>query len=405
MGDDVLLVELAALAPDGTPRALHDEGTWRRTGPGLPPPSPDSAFILLDFEPTRAAVEHFSRFATVRDAWHPDGPRTHAEIAAGHFPETFAAWLAGFPPDTLIELAPELAAFAQAPTRATFALDLTPGDESGIDWFDVRVTLRAEDTTLTPAEIALLQAARGRFVRLAGRGWRRLVLEDSPAIQEKLARLGLDPATAAAETAREPLRFHALQLADDTLRDALPEKLWARVRERSAALRASPPPRLPAGLVADLRPYQHEGFHFLSFLSENHFGGVLADDMGLGKTLQTLAWLLSLADSVGGRRPRADRPFRVLVVCPKSVVVNWQLETARFAPSLTTTAFTSALVAPVSASRMPESKSHLPGPAPVAQLAALNSHLLIANYTQLRLHATALTAETWDAVILDEGQN
>ena len=390
-GNEVLIPELTALAPDGTPRALYNEGTWRRTGPGLPPPPPDSAFILLDFEPTRAAVEQFHFLPTFRDAWHPDGPRNHVEINAGNFPETFSAWLAGFPPNTLIELAPELAAFAQAPTRAHFAIDLTPGDETGIDWFDVRVTLRAEDTTLTPEEIALLHAARGRFVRLAGHGWRRLTLEDSAAAQQKLARLGLDPATATAETAREPLRFHALQLADESLRDTLPEKLWAQVRERSAALRASPPPTIPAGLVADLRPYQHEGFHFLAFLSENHFGGVLADDMGLGKTLQALAWLLWLSDTRSRERERVDRPFRALIICPKSVVVNWQLETARFAPSLTTTAFTSTLVKPAAKS----------GP----QLSTLNSQLLVANYTQLRLQAEAFASESWDAVILDEGQN
>jgi hypothetical protein len=386
-GDDVLLVELAALAPDGTPRAIHDDDTWRRSGPGLPPPPPDAAFLILDFEPTRAALAAFHRLPLLRDPWHPAGPRTHAEVGSPHFPEQFAAWLAGFPPETLIELAPELAAFAQAPTRAHFAIDLTPGDESGIDWFDVRVTLRAEDTTLTPAEIALLQAARGRFVRLAGRGWQRLEVSDSPATQEKLARLGLDPATAAAETGREPLRFHALQLADEALRDALPEKLWAQVRARSAALRALPPPTTPPGLVAELRPYQHEGFHFLSFLSENRFGGILADDMGLGKTLQTLAWLLALAG-----QPRGDKPFRALVVCPKSVVVNWQLETARFAPALTTTAFTPALVTPASDGSD-------------SQLSPLGSQLLVANYTQLRLHAEAFASEAWDAVILDEGQN
>jgi hypothetical protein len=398
-GDDVLLVELAALAPDGTPRALLDGDTWRRSGPGLPPPSPDAAFLILDFEPTRAALLQFTQLPTVHAAWHPAGPRRHTEITTPSFPETFSAWLAGFPPNTLIELAPELAAFAAAPTRAHFAIDLTPGAETGIDWFDVRVTLRAEDTTLTPAEIAILHGARGRFVRLPGHGWRRLIVDDSTATQEKMARLGLDPATAAAETAREPLRFHALQLADESLRDALPEKLWAHVRERSAALRASPAPTLPAGLVADLRPYQHEGFHFLAFLAENNFGGVLADDMGLGKTLQTLAWLLHLSAlklklpaSTGGPAATA-KPFRVLVVCPKSVMVNWQLETARFAPVLTTTAFTSALLTPTSAS------------ASGAQLAALNAQLLVANYTQLRLYADAFAAESWDAVILDEGQN
>ena len=114
--------------------------------------------------------------------------------------------------------------------------------------------------------------------------------------------------------------------------------------------------------------------------------------MGLGKTLQTLAWLLALA-----ARPRlGKKPFRVLVVCPKSVVVNWQLETARFAPALTTAAFTSALVVP-STSGSPSASG--------SKLSALRSQLLITNYTQLRLNADALASQSWDAVILDEGHN
>ena len=127
--------------------------------------------------------------------------------------------------------------------------------------------------------------------------------------------------------------------------------------------------------------------------------------MGLGKTLQTLAWLLHLS-ALKPKRPTSSRAsaaksFRVLVVCPKSVMVNWQLETARFAPSLTTTAFTSALLTP---------KPETPNPKPSARssgspLSALGTHLLIANYAQLRLYADAFAAESWDAVILDEGQN
>lgn len=395
---EVLHVELFALTPDGTPRARWDGADWNRSGPNLPPPGPENAFLILDFEPTRAAVKQWQRLSLFHDSWYPGGARFTAEINSPSFPETFAAWIAGFSPETSIELGKELAALVQAPTRAHFALDLTPRADGAIDWFDVRVTLRAEDTTLTPEEIALLHSARGRFVRLTGRGWRRLSLDNSAATQEKLSRLGLDPAIAARETGREPLRFHALQLADDALRDTLPEKLWQQVRERSARLRALPAPDVPAGLTADLRPYQHEGFHFLSFLSENNFGGVLADDMGLGKTLQTLAWLLALAVRHGG-----DQPFRVLVVCPKSVVVNWQLETARFAPGLKTSAFTTALL-----TATPPKGDLSPAGAALTtprQLARLPSQLLIANYAQLRLHADAFASITWDAVVLDEGQN
>ena len=83
----------------------------------------------------------------------------------------------------------------------------------------------------------------------------------------------------------------------------------------------------PAGLRATLRDYQLQGLNWMQFLREYELGGILADDMGLGKTVQTLAHIL-----VEKREGRLDRPC--LVVCPTSVVPNWQAEAARFAPEL-----------------------------------------------------------------------
>ena len=73
---------------------------------------------------------------------------------------------------------------------------------------------------------------------------------------------------------------------------------WTRdVRGLLDADSTEPPPA-PAGLAAHLRPYQLEGYGWLSFLWDHRLGGVLADDMGLGKTLQTLA-LLCRAQEAG----------------------------------------------------------------------------------------------------------
>ena len=76
-----------------------------------------------------------------------------------------------------------------------------------------------------------------------------------------------------------------------------------------------------AGFAGELRPYQRRGLGWLRFLDRLGLGGCLADDMGLGKTATTLAHLL-------------DRPGPHLVVCPLSVVHNWEHESARFTPSL-----------------------------------------------------------------------
>ncbi len=85
---------------------------------------------------------------------------------------------------------------------------------------------------------------------------------------------------------------------------------------------------LPASKEFDgtLRPYQSRGLAWLSFLRQWGFGACLADDMGLGKTPQTLAFIQRYWEE-NGKRP-------VLVVCPTSVMGNWQKEAAHFTPNL-----------------------------------------------------------------------
>src|SRR5204863_8241160 len=117
--------------------------------------------------------------------------------------------------------------------------------------------------------------------------------------------------------------------AHDAGRKSLPEQQVAQIQRRASELKARVAPAIPAGIKADLRPYQVDGFHFLAYLSENRFGGILADDMGLGKTLQALTWLAWLRQ----REPDAATKAS-LVVCPKSVMDNWRAEAERFAPGL-----------------------------------------------------------------------
>ncbi|MCB1955432.1 MAG: SWIM zinc finger family protein, partial [Rhodocyclaceae bacterium] len=105
------------------------------------------------------------------------------------------------------------------------------------------------------------------------------------------------------------------------------QALLDRWLERMRALGAVAPVASPAGLQAELRPYQRDGLAWLQHLRHTGLAGILADDMGLGKTVQVLAHLL-LEQEAG----RLDRP--VLVVVPTSLVFNWRAEAARFAPSL-----------------------------------------------------------------------
>lgn len=94
---------------------------------------------------------------------------------------------------------------------------------------------------------------------------------------------------------------------------------------------------VPDSLKNVMRSYQKSGFLWLKTLRENGFGGILADDMGLGKTLQVISLLLSeQQDYNSGEKERR----RSLVVCPASLVYNWQKEIERFAPELVTATVT-----------------------------------------------------------------
>lgn len=142
---------------------------------------------------------------------------------------------------------------------------------------------------------------------------------------------------------------------------------------------------LPAGLKAELRPYQAEGFNWLAFLWEHGLGGILADDMGLGKTLQTLA-LLAHAREQDARRGEPRRPF--LVVAPTSVVPNWLSEAARFTPGLRAVA-------------VPDTTAK--SKVPLAELTA-DADVVITSYAVFRLDFSSYRALEWDGLILDEAQ-
>jgi superfamily II DNA or RNA helicase len=139
----------------------------------------------------------------------------------------------------------------------------------------------------------------------------------------------------------------------------------------------------PADLVGSLRPYQERGLAWLHAMAAIGLGGCLADDMGLGKTVQTIAFLLSRrAASPADRRP-------TLIVCPTSVLGNWERELARFAPTL------------------PVLRHHGWGRAREARaLAEAEPHaVVITTYGLLRRDVDVLGAIEWGVVVLDEAQN
>ena len=292
------------------------------------------------------------------------------------FAETFVPFLKAQPPGTRIELRGELASFQNAEVAGKIRLEAS---EDGMDWFNLQVIVDVNDVTLSKAEIKLLLDAKGKWVRLDKKGWRKLEFTLSKEEDEELARLGLTPH----ELTSEPQRLHALQLADKASRKFLPAETCDRIERRVTELQTRVTPELPAEIQATLRPYQLEGFHFLAYLSTNRFGGILADDMGLGKTLQTLAWLAWLRNSSLNSQPSTINPS--LVVCPKSVSDNWRAEAEHFYPTLKVRVWHAG-----------DLKSF------TGMLHTADLHVL--NYSQLRVVGEDLVREKFHVVILDEGQ-
>jgi len=303
-------------------------------------------------------------------------------------PELFVSWLKSLPPEIEVLLDPELATLRNTPVSGSVSLDVA---EAGIDWFDLKVMLNVSDSTLTPEELKLLLNARGGYVRLGKKGWRRLQFNLTHEDDDQLARLGLD----ARDFSAEPQRFHALQLADDAAKKFLAPERIEKIQRRVSELKTRVAPPLPPAIHAEMRSYQTDGFHFLSYLTANRFGGVLADDMGLGKTLQTLAWLAWLRDGGTGVPPvRSDennsrgqdpRATASLVVCPKSVMDNWRSEAERFYPGLRVHLWRGEGADELSAARQ-------------------ESELIVINYAQLRALSPDIARLQWQAVILDEAQ-
>jgi SNF2 family DNA or RNA helicase len=139
----------------------------------------------------------------------------------------------------------------------------------------------------------------------------------------------------------------------------------------------------PRSLQATLRPYQRYGYSWLDFLRRWGMGACLADDMGLGKTIQTISMLLREKEEQG------SLPGPVLLICPTSVVANWEREVHNFAPTLTT-------VQHQGSDRLREN-------AFINQVHTVD--MVLTSYAIARRDADMLEQVDWFGIVLDEAQN
>jgi len=248
---------------------------------------------------------------------------------------------------------------------------------SGIDWLAVSAEWEAEGMRLSKADLERLAAATGRFVKLPDSGWVELDVDATQNAHEAMADLGVDGLTANAT--RIGLE-QAAHLDDDDFTRFADSPAAQALRERIKEFKGVPAIPLPAGLKAELRPYQQEGFDFLCHLASVKLGGILADDMGLGKTLQALAWLAWLKER-NGKNPKPS-----LVICPASVLHNWRREAEKFTPGM------KVLVLESGAARH-NLRKQIP-----------QHDLIVTNYALLRRDLEELQKFAFHAVILDEAQ-
>jgi len=163
----------------------------------------------------------------------------------------------------------------------------------------------------------------------------------------------------------------------------------------------------PETFHGELRPYQVRGFSWLTFLKQFGLGACLADDMGLGKTIQFIALLLHErrskqkpstknrsapprgADKMSALQPVSETLRPTLLICPTSVVGNWQKEIQRFAPSL-------RVMIHHGAERLSEK---------AFGKEAAEHDVVISTYALAHRDEATLKTMQWDSLVLDEAQN
>ena len=251
---------------------------------------------------------------------------------------------------------------------------------SGQRWFEVNFSF--EDTNgskLDPAEIHLALRKGESFIERGG----RTILLDSEAVQslhdvfsDCSTSDGSAPGSFRVDSLYGPYLKTSLDVLDGVDVEAPPS--WRDQAERLAPSLNRTPAPIDAVNAARLRPYQVSGVNWLYTLSRSGFCGILADEMGLGKTIQALVWIQALLGE-GGAAP-------VLIVCPTSLVENWQEEAARFTPGIRALALTGA-------------ERH-------AWWEQLDSYqMLITSYSLMRRDIEHYEQREFLAVVLDEAQH
>ncbi|GAC1706628.1 MAG: hypothetical protein NVS9B7_16480 [Flavisolibacter sp.] len=244
---------------------------------------------------------------------------------------------------------------------------------SHTDWFDAKVDIVFGDQKVSVAEVKKALANKQQFVELND-GTLGILPE------EWLKKYGLLFRVGEGKTDKLKLSRYHLSVIDELYEGRNEEELtiqleekYERIKEFDQIKEIDP----PVHLMPILRPYQVSGFQWLNYLHEIKWGGILADDMGLGKTVQALSFLHHFHKTNG--------MLKALVVCPTTLIYNWENEIKKFTPSLQNYIHHGSL-----RNRSPEE--------------FLKQQIVITTYGTLRSDIKLFMQIPFDYIILDESQ-
>jgi len=244
---------------------------------------------------------------------------------------------------------------------------------SGMDWFDAKVELSFGEQRIGITEIQKALTNKQSFVQL--NDGTLGILPD-----EWIKKYGLLFKVGEGKNNQLRLSKFHLSVIDDLYENRDETELSFELDEKYERLRnfkSIPEIPIPDELENRLRPYQLSGFHWLNYLKTVGWGGILADDMGLGKTVQALSMLSYYHKQNSG--------LKALVICPTTLIYNWENEIKKFTPSLSWRIHHGNVRS--------RSKEEFEG-----------SDIIITTYGTLRSDIQLLMKIHFDYIILDESQ-
>ncbi|MES2006253.1 MAG: DEAD/DEAH box helicase [Bacteroidota bacterium] len=244
---------------------------------------------------------------------------------------------------------------------------------SNTDWFDAKVEIQFGEQKVTVDEVKKALTNKQQFVQLED-GTLGILPEEWIKKYSLLFRVG------DGKSGNMKLSKYHFSVIEELYLQRDEQELFFQLEEKYERLKDNHSIKeipAPAHLKEILRPYQESGFQWLNYLREVQWGGILADDMGLGKTIQALSFLHHLKEENGS--------LKALVVCPTTLMFNWQNEIRKFTPSLTFSV-------------------HHGGNRSRESLASADIDVIITTYGTLRSDIKQFVDVSFDYVVLDESQ-